>query len=84
MGKLCPVRFPLLDMVVKNEYYQKQIMTDLEAGNVKFVVADFANPYYQLDGISNELRAPLVFEYIREHYQEHREIDGQVILIRKR
>jgi len=84
VGKLCPVRFPLLDMVVKNEYYQRQIITDLEAGNVKFVVGDFANQYYQLDGISNELRAPLVFDYIREHYQEHQKIDDQVILIRKR
>ena len=84
VGKLCPVRFPLLDMVVRNEYYQRQIITDLEAGNVKFVVADFENAYYQLDGISNELRAPLVFDYIREHYQEYHEIDGHVILIRKR
>jgi hypothetical protein len=84
VGKLCPVRFPLLHMVVRNEYYQRQIIRDLEAGNVKFVVADFESAYYRLDGISHEQRAPLVFDYIREHYQEHRQIDGQLILIRKR
>jgi hypothetical protein len=83
VGKVCPVRFQMLHMVVRNEYYQRQIITDLEAGNVKFVVADFKSLYYRLDGTSHEQRAPLVFDYIREHYQQYREIDGQVILIRK-
>ena len=83
VGKVCPVRFQMLHMVVRNEYYQRQIITDLEAGNVKFVVADFKSLYYRLDGTSHEQRAPLVFDYIREHYQQYGEIDGQVILIRK-
>ena len=66
-------------------YYQRQIITDLEAGHVKYVVADFSNFYYKLDGTSNELRAPHIFDYISAStIQEHREIDGQAILIRKR
>jgi hypothetical protein len=83
VGKVCPVRFQMLHLVVRNEYYQRQIIADLEAGNVKFVVVDFKSEYFWLDGASLEQRAPLVFDYVREHYQQHREIDGQVILIRK-
>ena len=83
VGKPCPVRFPLLDIIVKDEGYQKDIIADLEAQHVKYVVSDPASPYYQLDGFSNEVRAPLVFDYVRIHYQHYAEMDGQLILIRK-
>ena len=68
VGKLARSVFRCWTWWSETRHHQRQIITDLEAGNVKFVVADFANPYYQLDGISNELRAPLVFDYIRQHY----------------
>ena len=82
VGKPCPVRFSMLDMVVKDERLQRGIIADLEAGDVKYVVYDPSSYYYQIDGFSNELRAPLVFEYVNAHYRRYREIDGQVILIR--
>ena len=82
VGKPCPVRFPMLDMVVKNERYQREIIADLEARDVKYVVYDPSSFYYQIDGFSNEVRAPLVFEYVHSHYRRYREMDGQVILIR--
>lgn len=83
VGKPCPVRFPLLDMVAKNEQYQREIITDLEIHNVKYVVVDPKSFYFQIDGYSNELRAPLVFEYVRAHYEQYLNIDGQLIFARR-
>ena len=82
VDKPCPVRFPMLDIVVKNERYQREIIADLEARRVKYVVYDPSSYYYQIDGFSNAVRAPLVFEYVHAHYRRYREIDGQVVLIR--
>ena len=82
VGKPCPVRFPMLDMVVKDERYQREIIADLEARRVKYVVYDPSSYYHQIDGFSNEVRAPLVFEYVKASYRRYREIDGNVILIR--
>ena len=83
VGKPCPVRFPLLDLVAKNEQYQREIIADLEIHNVKYVVVDPKSFYFQIDGYSNELRAPLVFEYVRAHYEQYLDIDGQLIFARK-
>ena len=83
VGKPCPVRFPLLDMVVKDNQYQREIIADLEAHRVKYIVWDPQSIYFQIDGFSNELRAPLVFDYVRTHYEHYAEMDGQLVLIRK-
>lgn len=83
VGKASPVRFPLLDMVVKDEQYQQDIIADLEAHNVKYVYADTKSYYFAIDGFSNEVRAPLVFDYVRAHFQQHLDIDGQLIFVRK-
>jgi len=83
VGKPCPVRFPLLNMVVKNEQYQREIIADLEAHRVKYVVVDPQSDPFKFDGYSNELRAPLVFEYVRAHYQQYLDMDGQLIFARK-
>ena len=67
----------------KNEQYQREIIADLEIQNVKYVVVDPKSFYFQIDGYSNELRAPLVFEYVRAHYEQYLNIDGQLIFARR-
>lgn len=82
VGKECPVRFPLLSSVVRNERYQKEIIDDLQRNKVKYVILDPKSLFYRIDGVPNDFRAPLVFDYIREHYRADRTIDGNMVYVR--
>jgi hypothetical protein len=83
VGKECPVRFPLLSSVGNNEKYQKEIIDDLQRKKVKYVIADPRSEYYHIDGVPNDLRGPLVFEYVREHYTAYGVIDGNMVYVKK-
>ena len=82
VGRACPVRFPLLTMVLRDAEYQREIIADLAAHNVKYVVVEPKSIYFRIDGIANDMRAPLVFEYVGSHYRRYRETNGQIVLIR--
>jgi hypothetical protein len=82
VGRVCPVRFPLLTMVASDPTYQREIIEDVASHKVKYVVIDPKSIYFRIDNIANDLRAPLVFNYVRAHYRQHRDIEGQLVLIR--
>lgn len=82
VGKECPVRFPLLSSVARSEKYQREIIDDLKSKKVKYVIADPRSKYYRMDGVPNDLKAPLVFEYIHEHYTAYRDIDGNMVYMK--
>ena len=43
---------------MKDDQYQRKIIADLDAHRVKYIVWDPQSIYFQIDGFSNELRAP--------------------------
>ncbi len=65
------------------EKYQREMVRDLETRNVKYVIYRNANPVNDMDGIRNEKRLPIVFDYIDRNYRPCRDIGGNRIWVRK-
>ncbi len=77
-----PTRF-LVAWYAIPTYYQEGFVDDLKGKNVKFVLYKNRSWWNQIDGISNEQKLPVIFDFIKKHYQFYRLIDDNEIWINK-
>jgi hypothetical protein len=82
LEKPCPTRFPYI-WIAAPVVYQDQVVGDLERKRVKYVLYRSLDWSYNIDGISNDLKFPVISSYIRKHYIPGWKIDGNEIWIRK-
>ena len=78
----CPTRFPYI-WVAAPEAYQEEIVQNLEAQKVKWVLFKDGDWSYQMDGISNEEKFPILVRFIRERYEPYKTIAGNEIWVLK-
>jgi hypothetical protein len=77
-----PTRF-LVAWYAIPTYYQEGFVDDLKEKNVKFVLYKNRSWWNHIDGISNEQKLPIIFNFIKRHYQFYRLIDDNEIWIKK-
>ncbi|MDY6952650.1 MAG: hypothetical protein SWE60_14155 [Thermodesulfobacteriota bacterium] len=82
LEKPCPIRFSVIYHAMPY-FYQKEIVRDLQKGNVKFVLYRNGHWANAVDGVETQVRVPMVVEYIRNNYELHRMIGDNEIWIRK-
>lgn len=68
IDKCCPTRFPVVWFAMP-PFYQREIVSDLQQGNVKFIL--YRNEYWSntIDGFASIERLPIVDAYIRSNYK---------------
>ena len=71
----CPTRFPIVYFAGLRRL-QKEVIADLEAKKVPYIV--YRTPFWSshVDGVAIEKRIPSIFEYVAKHYGLDREFDG--------
>ncbi|OGY44040.1 MAG: hypothetical protein A2731_03070 [Candidatus Buchananbacteria bacterium RIFCSPHIGHO2_01_FULL_39_8] len=76
-----PTRFSVVWFAMPS-FYQNEMVDDLKQHNVKFIL--YRNKYWanDIDGIFNERRLPVVFDYIRQHYIPFKNINSNEIWIK--
>ena len=67
ISKPCPTRFPVVWFAMPY-FYQNEIVDDLRKRNVKFILYRNVHWANEIDGFSNEIRLPIVVEYIKQKY----------------
>lgn len=77
-----PSRFYVPWFAVPSQY-QRELVGDLEAARVTYVLYHNESMGSSLDGISNERRLPVVSKYLREHFQFLTRLDGNEIWVRR-
>ncbi|MHB8894087.1 MAG: hypothetical protein ACYC99_02770 [Candidatus Geothermincolia bacterium] len=82
VDKPSPTRFQVVWFAAP-EKFQRELVNDIRTRNVKFIIRRNKNPVNDMDGIGNERRLPIVFDYINKNYKPYRTIDGNEIWIRK-
>ena len=82
VGKMCPTRFPVV-IFASADFYQYELVEDMKNENIKFIIYKSDNWANRIDGIENEKRLPIVYEYIHERYVFFNKIDDNEIWIRK-
>ena len=82
LNRPCPIRFSVMYHAMP-QFYQSEIVQDLEKSNVKFVL--YRNDHWAnaVDGFDMEDRLPIVVEYIKDNYVFFNMIDDNEIWIRK-
>lgn len=82
LDKPCPIRVPLIYQAMPY-FYQNEIVEDLKKGNVKFIL--YRNDHWanSIEGYDNEVRLPIVMEYIHRNYTFFKKIDDNEIWVRK-
>jgi hypothetical protein len=82
VGKMCPTRFPVV-IFASTDFYQYELVEDMKNENIKFIIYKSDNWANRIDGIENEKRLPIVYEYIHEQYVFFNKIDDNEIWISK-
>ncbi|MCX6374873.1 MAG: hypothetical protein NTU88_02325, partial [Armatimonadetes bacterium] len=78
----CPCKF--VDIYFASPvFYQREMVRDLAAGNVEYIILRNSNWTNILDGIPTEARLPLVSRFIRENYEFFTYIDDNEIWARR-
>ena len=78
----CPCKF--VDIYFASPvFYQREMIRDLAARNVEFIILTNTKWTNDLDGIATELRLPLVSSFIRANYEPFAYMDGNLIWARK-
>jgi hypothetical protein len=82
LDKPSPTRFSVVWFAMPS-FYQKEIVEDLSSKNVKFIL--YTNSYQttSIDGFSNEMRLPIIVDYLKENYTTYKSIDGNEIWIKR-
>ncbi|MHB8123064.1 MAG: hypothetical protein ACYDG4_13020 [Desulfuromonadaceae bacterium] len=83
LNKPCPARFQIVWFAVP-EFYQKEIIEDLQKGNVKYILYKNNNVANKLDAISIEVKVPLIYAFLQENYEFCTKIDDHEIWVKKR
>jgi len=82
LDKPCPTRFPYLWTAAPLSF-QQEAAWDLEEKKVKWVLFKDPDWSYQIDGISNEEKFPLLAQFIRERYRPYRTIEDNEVWVLK-
>ncbi len=82
LSRPCPTRFPVVFLACTNDY-QEEFVREMERKKVKYVLFKNSSIYNRIDGIPNEVRLPIIFNYVKSHYKFFKKIDDQEIWIRK-
>ena len=82
LDKPCPTRFQVVWFAMP-EFYQREIVQDLERQKVKFVLFRNGSWAYTIDQIPNATRLPIVVSYLKASYVFFRKIDDHEIWIRR-
>lgn len=78
-----PTRFPVL-WFAATDFQQREFVEGLKKANVRFLIRQDHGFFDRwADGIENEARHPIIFEYIKEHYVFYKKIGAQEIWIKK-
>jgi hypothetical protein len=80
--KMCPTRFPVV-IFASADFYQYELVEDMKNKNIKFIIYKSDHWANRIDGIENEKRLPIVYEYIHERYTFFNKMDDNEIWIRK-
>lgn len=75
-------RFPIVWFAAPN-FYQQEIVEDLEQGNVKFILYQNNHWANHMDNLSNEERLPILTKHIRQNYEFCKKIDQHEIWIKE-
>jgi len=81
LDKACPTRFPVV-FLASPTFYQEEFVEEMERKKVKYVLYRNDCIYNRIDGIPNEVRLPIIFNYVKSHYRFFRKIDDQELWIR--
>ncbi|MEC4685956.1 MAG: hypothetical protein VST71_09535 [Nitrospirota bacterium] len=82
-----PTRFPTL-LYAMPYFYQEEVVEDLKKANIRYVLytnSDWYNSVsgFNFEGFSNEVRFPIVLDYLKKNFVFYRMIDDNEIWIRK-
>ncbi|NOZ25218.1 MAG: hypothetical protein GXO94_03895 [Nitrospirae bacterium] len=82
-----PTRFPTL-LYAMPYFYQEEVVEDLKKANIKYVLytnSDWYNSVsgFNFEGFSNEVRFPIVLDYLKKNFVFYKMIDDNEIWIRK-
>jgi len=82
-----PTRFPCL-IYAAPSFYQLEVVEDLKKANIKYVLytnTDWFNSVsgFKFEGFSNEVRFPIVLDYLKKNFVFYKKIDDNEIWIRK-
>ena len=81
----CPVRQPEVPFY-ESETLQREVIARLDGDpTVRAALVQFPNQgFVAIDGVPNAIRAPLVAQYLREHFAPAYASDGVVFWIKSR
>lgn len=82
LDKPCPIRFPVIYHAMP-PFYQNEIVTDLQKSNVKFILYKNNHWANSIEGYDNDVRLPIVMQYIHRNYSFLKKFDDNEIWIRK-
>ena len=82
LDKPCPTRFPVVWFAMPY-FYQEEFVDDLEKKDVKYILYKNDNAANKIDGIDNEVRLPIIFDYIRNNYEFLIKIDDNEIWVKQ-
>ncbi len=82
-----PTRFPVL-VYAMPYFYQEEVVEDLKKANIKYVLytnSDWYNSVsgFDFEGFSNEVRFPIVLDYLKKNFVFYKMIDDNEIWIKK-
>jgi len=77
-----PNRYPVL-LFAPAPHQQREIVTHWETHDVPYIVYRTSHLANQIDGVPSSRRAPIVFDYVHEHYAPHKTF-GEAEIWRRR
>ncbi len=82
-----PTRFPCL-IYAAPSFYQEEVVEDLKKANIKYVLYTNRDWFdsvsgFNFEGFSNEVRFPIVLDYLKKNFVFYKMIDDNEIWIRK-
>ncbi len=82
-----PTRFPTL-LYAMPYFYQEEVVEDLKKANIKYVLYTNSDWYdsvsgFNFEGFSNDVRFPIVLDYLKKNFVFYRMIDDNEIWISK-
>lgn len=77
----CPIRFPIVWFATPY-FYQNEMVEGLQKSNVKFILYKNGGKPNRIDGFDNEIRLPIVIDYIKKNYVFFKKIDDNEIWIK--
>ena len=80
--KPCPIRFPIVWFAMPY-FYQSEIVEDLKKSRVKYILYKNDARSNRFGGFGNEVKLPVVVDYIKKNYCFFIKINDNEIWIKK-